>query len=86
MFNFASELWETARIMADGLFPSEIPRILHIYKQRLMDDYRFNPETEPTDEQLHTLMQEAAQEVRESNAQIRSALFARINEQNNTSL
>ena len=45
-----------------------------------MDDYRFNDQTDPTDEQLQQLMQEAAQDVRESNAQMRAAFFARINQ------
>ena len=31
-----------------------------------MDDYRFNSETDPTDEQLDMLMHEVGEEVRES--------------------
>ena len=46
-----------------------------------MDDYRFNSETDPTDEQLYMLMHEVGEEVRESNVQMRSAFFAHINQQ-----
>lgn len=48
-----------------------------------MDDYRFNSETDPTDEQLDMLMHEVGEEVRESNVQMRSAFFARINQRLN---
>ena len=51
-----------------------------------MDDYRFNDQTDPTDEQLLMLMQEAGQDVRESNARMRAAFFARINQHINASL
>ena len=51
-----------------------------------MDDYRFNSETEPAEWQLRQLMQEAAQDVRESNAQMRAAFFARINQSIATAL
>ena len=51
-----------------------------------MDEYRFNSETEPTDEQLQMLMQEAGQDVRESNKKMRSAFFARINQRVSASL
>ena len=52
----------------------------------IMDEYRFNSETEPTDEQLQMLMQEAGQDVRESNEKMRSAFFARINQRVSASL
>lgn len=48
-----------------------------------MDDYRFNSETDPTDEQLNMLMHEVGEEVRESNVQMRSAFFTRINQRLN---
>lgn len=48
-----------------------------------MDDYRFNSETDPTDEQLDMLMHEVGEEVRKSNVQMRSAFFARINQRFN---
>lgn len=51
-----------------------------------MNDYRFNSESDPTDEQLQMLMHEVGQDVRESNAQMLSAFFARINQQINASL
>ena len=44
----------------------------------VMDDYRFNSETDPTDEQLQMLMQEAAQDARERYATAHKAYFAQI--------
>ena len=51
-----------------------------------MDDYRFNSETDPTDEQLQMLMQEVGQDIRESNAQMRKAFFERISQKVNSIL
>lgn len=44
-----------------------------------MDDYRFNSETDPTDEQLHILMQEAAQDAQARYLKAHSMYFAQIN-------
>ena len=45
---------------------------------KTLDTYRFNAETEPTDEQLKLLMAEVADEVRESNRQLYASYFADI--------
>ena len=47
-------------------------------KPIIMDDYRFNSETDPTDEQLSQIMHEAAQYARERYAVAHTAYFNRI--------
>ncbi len=46
-----------------------------------MDEYRFNSETEPAEEYLHTIMKEAAQDARERYQNAHDAYFAQISEQ-----
>ena len=45
-----------------------------------MNSYRFNSETDPTDEQLSQLMREVANDARESNIAATAAYFGRLNE------
>ena len=47
-------------------------------KPIIMDDYRFNSETDPTDEQLSQIMREAAQDARERYAAAHTAYFTKI--------
>lgn len=45
-----------------------------------MDDYRFNSETDPTDEQLQQIMREAAQDAAERYTAAHNAYFAQISQ------
>ena len=44
-----------------------------------MDDYRFNSETDPTDEQLSQIMHEAAQDARERYAAAQQHISLKLN-------
>ena len=46
----------------------------------IMDDYRFNSETDPTDEQLQQIMREAAQDAAERYTAAHNAYFAQISQ------
>ena len=60
------------------MFANEVNENRQVMSGNKLNEYRFNPEQEPTDEMLEQIMKEVAEEARASNKAAADAYFAQM--------